>query len=147
MRRCLRSWLLAGLAPRRDQGALQGTPSTKDPLLAELSQLSGRNWSALLRRAPARLEIDDGAREGARDTGDGLNACDDELAKFVHGSRLGSHDDVVRTGNVFRKCYSGNVADGLNDRGGFADFSLNEDIRLNAHAVTIAAAVPMPRRQ
>lgn len=86
-----------------------------------------------------RSEIDDGARQGAGDARHGLDASDDESTEFVHRAGLGSDDDVVRTGNVLRKRYAGDIADGLDNGGSFAYLSLNEDIRLNAHAVTIAA--------
>src|SRR6478735_2888558 len=47
-------------------------------------------------------EVDDGARERAGDAVDHLDAAHDHLAQLVHRAGLGTGDDVVGTGDVFR---------------------------------------------
>ena len=73
-----------------------------------------------------------------------LDLGDDQLAQVVHIVRLGPDDHVVRTGDVVRLGYAGDLADVHGDIGGLADLGLDEDVSVN-HAVLPGATCGGPR--
>lgn len=59
-----------------------------------------RDVRGIIRARMGASEMDDGARQGARDTRDGLDPGQDEPAEAVDAVGLGAHDDVVGTGDI-----------------------------------------------
>ena len=83
-----------------------------------------------------RLQVDDGARQCARDPFDALDASNDELAEIVDVLRLGAHDHVVRPGHVFRREHAFDLRRRLCNRCGLADFGLDQDVCVDHRATS-----------
>src|SRR5947207_3495826 len=91
---------------------------------------------ARLRARSLRLQVDDGARECARDPFDALDASNDKLAEIVDVLRLGAHDDVIRPGYVFRGKNAFDLCGRLSDGCCLADFGLDQDVRVDHRATS-----------
>lgn len=78
-----------------------------------------------------RLEVNDGAGQGAGDSLDGLDLGDDELAQVIHVGSACADDHVVGTGDILRRIDAADVSDFACDLGGLPHLGLDQDVRLN----------------
>ena len=78
-------------------------------------------------------DVDDGARERARDAVEALHLGDDQLAELVDVAGLGADDDVVGARDVLGKGDALDLGDRRGDLGGLADVGLDQDVGLDDH--------------
>lgn len=75
--------------------------------------------------------MNNGTGQRASDASNGLNARHYKLAEFIHGGRFGTHDHVIRTGDVVGHCDPANGGNLTGHRSSLANFGLNQDVGLN----------------
>src|SRR4029077_13028710 len=80
-----------------------------------------------------RLQVHDGAGEGAGDAVDLLDRRHHELTELVERVARGLHDDVVGTGHVVGGHHAGDVTCCGGDLLGPSDLGLDQHVRGDAH--------------
>src|SRR5579875_1421147 len=89
--------------------------------------------------------MNDRTGQGAGDAVDPLDLSDDELAQVIDVLGLSPHDNIVRSGDVFRLGDAGDLGDPGGNLGGLTDLGLDEDVSVDHNVLPGGLALQRAR--